>query len=141
MNIYQDAREERGLTQEQAAELIGISVESLRAYECGKRPPSSTTAVMMSNVYDNKALRYQHLKNTDPIANAILPDFMVKNFAETVLKLIKELNEVEALIPTLIAIAADGIIDESERPTWEKVRKEFDDVVQGYYCMVMSDSI
>ena len=141
MNIYQTAREGRGLTQEKAAELIGISVESLRAYECGKRPPRTPTAITMADVYNNKALVYQHLKNIDPAANDILPELDVKNFAEAVLKLVKEFNEAELLIPTLISIASDGVIDEKELPMWEKVKKEFDDLVQAEFCMVMSNNI
>lgn len=38
-NIYKSARKARGYTQESAAERLGISVESLRAYETGQRVP------------------------------------------------------------------------------------------------------
>lgn len=38
-NIYKTVRNRTGLTQEAAAELIGVSVETLRAYECGRRIP------------------------------------------------------------------------------------------------------
>ena len=36
-NIYKVAREARGLTQEAAAEKLGISDSSIRAYETGDR--------------------------------------------------------------------------------------------------------
>lgn len=39
-NIYQAAREAAGMTQERAAELIGLSVESIRSYETEKKNPS-----------------------------------------------------------------------------------------------------
>lgn len=38
-NIYKVAREARGLTQEAAAEKLGISDSSIRAYETGQRVP------------------------------------------------------------------------------------------------------
>ena len=38
-NIYKIAREARGLTQEAAAEKLGISDSSIRAYETGQRIP------------------------------------------------------------------------------------------------------
>ncbi len=38
-NIYKTTRRAAGLTQESAAEWIGVSVESLRAYETGRRIP------------------------------------------------------------------------------------------------------
>ena len=42
-NIYQAAREAAGMTQERAAELIGLSVESIRSYETEKRIPADVT--------------------------------------------------------------------------------------------------
>lgn len=44
-NIYQIARETSGLTQERAAELFNISVESLRAYETDRRIPQDSTVL------------------------------------------------------------------------------------------------
>lgn len=38
-NIYKTARRAAGMTQEAAAERLGISVESVRAYETGQRIP------------------------------------------------------------------------------------------------------
>ena len=40
MNIYKTARRAAGITQEAAAEQLGISVESVRAYETGLRIPT-----------------------------------------------------------------------------------------------------
>ena len=38
-NIYKNARRAAGYTQETAAEQLGLSVESVRAYETGQRIP------------------------------------------------------------------------------------------------------
>ena len=137
MNIYQTAREARGITQEKAAELLGISVESLRAYECGRRLPPTAVVVGMVDVYDTQFLAYQHLKR-DSIADRLLPDISEKTMAEAVLSLIKEIADTNDLIPTLISIASDGVIDKNELEAWEKIKKEFGDVVQSYYCLIIS---
>lgn len=50
-NIYQIARETSGLTQERAAELFNISVESLRSYETDRRIPQDSTVLKMIEVY------------------------------------------------------------------------------------------
>lgn len=42
-NIYKTARRAAGMTQEAAAERLGISVESVRAYETGQRIPPTTS--------------------------------------------------------------------------------------------------
>ena len=61
-NICQIARESAGITQEKAAELIDISVESLRAYESGKRIPPGDVVIRMVDICDARYLAYRHLK-------------------------------------------------------------------------------
>ena len=63
-NIYQIARESSGLTQEKSSELLDISVDSLRAYEGGKRVPPDHVVIKMIEIYDTQYLAYQHLKTS-----------------------------------------------------------------------------
>lgn len=49
-NIYQRARNIRGLTQERAAEALGISVRSLADYEAGVRFPPDKVATLMVDI-------------------------------------------------------------------------------------------
>ena len=63
-NIYKKARRAAGLTQEAAAERLGISVESVRAYETGQRIPPNDLVEDMADCYDYQRLAYQHLKAT-----------------------------------------------------------------------------
>ena len=44
-------REERGLTQEQAAKLTQVTPETLRALESGKRPPYMPTVTKLARGY------------------------------------------------------------------------------------------
>lgn len=44
VNIYQSARKIAGLTQERAAELLGLSARSLADYEAGLRLPPNDVA-------------------------------------------------------------------------------------------------
>ena len=50
-NLYQRARLSTGLTQERAAELLGLSPESLKQYEGGKTVPKDETVAKMVEVY------------------------------------------------------------------------------------------
>lgn len=52
-NIYQSARELKGLTQEVAAERLDLSVESLGAYEQDRRRPPDSTVLRMAQLYDH----------------------------------------------------------------------------------------
>ena len=59
-NIYKVARLKAGKTQEGAAEALGISVESLKAYESYSRLPPAGVVDRMCVVYDALYLAYQH---------------------------------------------------------------------------------
>ena len=50
-NIYKNARRAAGFTQESAAEQLGISVESLRAYETGQRIPRDEIKLKLAEYY------------------------------------------------------------------------------------------
>lgn len=54
-NIYKKPREIAGYSQERAAELLDISVESLRAYETGRRVPPGEVVVRMMDLYNWRA--------------------------------------------------------------------------------------
>ena len=64
-NIYQSARELKGLTQEVAAERLDLSVESLGAYEQDRRRPPDSTVLRMAQLYDFPYLCYQHIQSGD----------------------------------------------------------------------------
>ena len=55
-NIYQAARELKGLTQEAAAERLDISVESLGAYEQDRRRPPDSTVLRMAQTFRISAI-------------------------------------------------------------------------------------
>ena len=57
-NIYKVARRAAGYTQEAAAERLGISVESVRAYETGQRIPPNYIVELMVILYNAQHLAY-----------------------------------------------------------------------------------
>ncbi|MBR6353965.1 MAG: helix-turn-helix transcriptional regulator, partial [Oscillospiraceae bacterium] len=48
MNIYRNARQVSGLTQERWAEALGLSAEAVRQYEAGKILPSDEVVLRMA---------------------------------------------------------------------------------------------
>ena len=137
-NIYKTARESSGFTQEKAAELTGVSVESIRAYELGHRIPPTHVVVNMVDVYGTQYLAYQHLRNADDIAGLYLPDVDVLNMSAAVLRLLKEVADFVKRQPELIAITCDGIIDEEEKPRFDEIMQELNDIVQAYFSLKFS---
>lgn len=108
------------MTQERAAELIDVSVESVRAYENGRVVPPSTVVLRMIEVYEYPVLALQHLKYSNDIANTLLPDFRDgTTLSEAVLALMEAMDDFESIVKDLRNIAKDNVIDENERPRYD----------------------
>ena len=130
-NIYQLSREAAGYTQEKAAELIGISVESLRSYELDKRIPPDRSVIKMIEIYDARYLAYQHLKTSAEVGQKFMPEVNLIDISTAILKLQKEVNDFLKLKDDLLDITCDGVISEDEKPRWETILKELDDITNA----------
>lgn len=130
-NIYQICRESKGITQEKAAELLNVSVESIRAYEGDKRIPPNDIVAKMVEVYDTQYLAFQHLKNSE-LGTKYLPNVEEEPLPIAILKLQKELKKLPELIELLIDIGSDGKITELESPDWQRlVNTDFSKIVDA----------
>lgn len=132
-NIYQAARLQKGITQERAADAIPCSVRSLADYESGVRIPPSETVVRMAEIYDAQYLCYQHLRQTSEIAQRLIPDVRECGLPEAVLRLVDQIYDFADAREDrrLIAIAKDGIIDDTERPEFDRIVSKLDEIVQS----------
>ena len=90
-NIYQAARKTAGLTQERAAEALGICVESIRAYEQGQRVPSDEVVSRMVDLYDNRFLAVQHLRANAELARRIIPEMAEMPLSEAIMQLLSQI--------------------------------------------------
>lgn len=135
-NIYQAARMAAGLTQEKAAELLNISVESIRAYETNKRIPPNQVVSDMTDIYQTPHLALQHLR-MDPLARNWLPDMQHRTLEQATIRLYRQIREFALNHRTdeLIDIAEDGVIDETERPKFDKIMQELEDIVNTVYSL------
>lgn len=132
-NIYGAARIAKGITQERAADAIPCSVRSLADYESGVRIPPSETVVRMAEIYDAQYLCYQHLRQTSEIAQRLIPDVRECDLPEAVLRLIDQIYDFADAREDrrLIAIAKDGVIDDTERPEFDRIVSKLDEIVQS----------
>ena len=122
-NIYQSARKIAGLTQERAAELLGLSPRSLADYETGGRVPPNEVADRMVTVYNSQLLAVQHLRNSTQFARDLLPDIQAMALPEAVLTLVDAVYDFadDRLDRELIDIARDGVISPDERERFDRV--------------------
>lgn len=116
-NIYQKARNAKGLTQERAAELLGISVRSLADYEAGVRRPPDHVIVDMVDLYENHFMGIKHLREGGELERQIIPDVPVMTFPEAACAYsvwLQKIVDSRANIEFL-DIARDGQVSEDER--------------------------
>ena len=131
-NIYKKARRVAGLTQEAAAERLGISVESVRAYETGQRIPPNDVVEDMVVCYDYQRLAFQHLHETNTLAAKVVPQLEERTLLETAIRIYNRLRRLEkgGAVERLLDIAEDGQIDNEERPEFEEILTELRDLVR-----------
>lgn len=132
MNIYKTARRAAGITQEAAAEQLGISVESVRAYETGQRIPPNDVVEQMVICYDAQRLAFQHLHETNTLAARVIPDIQPRTLMESAVRLYNRLNHFSCShsVERLLEIAEDGQIDEQERAEFDAIVAELKALVQ-----------
>lgn len=127
-NIYQTARIAAGITQERAAEYLGVSVRSLAAYEALERVPADDVVVRMADVYGTQFLVYQHVRANVDAAKHLLPVIDLQSLPIAILRLQKEVSDFLTLREEMVDITCDGIIDAAELPRWRVIEKELDDI-------------
>ncbi len=132
-NIYQIARKAAGLTQEKAAELLPVSVRSLRDYEEGQRVPGNDVVERMCVVYNAQHLAYQHLHETNGLLCRIVPELEPRGLMEIAMRTYNRMARFEQShgLNRLMAIAEDGVIDANERAEFDAI---LDDITELVAC-------
>ena len=130
LNPYQKARKTTCLTQEQAAERLGLSAESLKQYELGKRVPANAVVWQMVQIYDTSWLALEHLRDTSE-ALGVLPEVTVQSLPTAAIQLINRVLDFadRHRDRQLLRIAEDGVIDDAERPEFDDIVRDLDGIV------------
>ena len=135
-NIYQTARLAAGLTQEQAAELLDASVESVKAYETGQRLPPGARVAAMADVYGSPGLRLQHARATDELG--VLPEaeapLVLSRVTVTLVRTMLEWAEEHAGL-ALLKIAEDDRIDADERPIFDGIVCKLEGIAAAWLAL------
>ena len=128
-NIYQAARKESCLTQEQAAERLEVSETTVKAWEQGTRVPDNETVAKMVEVYHLPWLALEHAQATDTLG--VMPEVNVQSLPTAAITLINRVLDFAERHRDrqLLRIAEDGIIDEKERPDFDAICRDLDGIV------------
>ena len=137
-NIYQRGRKTTLLTQEEAAERLGISPETLKRYEGGRLTPPDETVALMCEVYGARWLALEHAKATDRLG--ILPELEPKPLPMATISLTNRLRDAADRLAGLLRIAEDGVIDDTERPEFDSIVQDLRETIAAAYQVIYADS-
>ena len=116
-------------SREGAAELLGISPESLRDYERGVAKTVPADIVLkMSHLYNAPELRNFYCRSVCPIGEMYTPKIDVDQVEidRLTLRLLNAFRNISQVRDTLVEIVADGVISEDERPALQQVLETLD---------------
>lgn len=135
-NLYQRARKRAGLTQEEAAERLELSPESLKQYEGGRRTPPDTVVGRMVEVYGVPYLALEHSEETDTLG--VLPRVRETPLPMASIALRNRLHDATGRLDSLLRIAEDGRIDDAERPEFDEIVTELRATMAAIYQVIYS---
>lgn len=138
-NLYQRARKEAGMTQEQAAEALSVSVETVKAWEQGQRVPRPEDAEHMMAAYGTEWLGLAYTSATCGRLGAV-PAVDPRQLPEAVLALINRATELADDYRRLMRIAEDGVIDEREAPEFDRIAENIRDVIAASYAVLYAEA-
>ena len=136
LNLYKRARLSTGMSQERAAEILGLSAESLKPYEGGRRVPPDEVVARMVEVYHLPWLALEHAQATDTLG--VMPDVEPRPLPLASIALRNRLHDATGRLDALLRIAEDGIIDDKERPEFDDIVLELRETMTAIYQVIYS---
>lgn len=142
-SIYRICRDRAGLTQEEAAPKLGVSVRALGSYEAfsletGKHMPPEDIVLAMAKIYSTPWLPLLHLKENTLIGQAIFPDVELTDLPLAFLKFQAEIGDIQPLESEMRKVILDNHIDEHELETSKTFNKELMDVIFSSWNLMFS---
>lgn len=122
---FQVTREKLNLSRAEAAKLLdGISEDRLEGIENHRIAATPDDILQFAEKYGDPSLCNSYCSNYCRIGQKYVPEVQVGELPSIVLGMIATLNNVGTMRDRLIAIAADGVIDESERADFEEIQDQ-----------------
>ncbi len=126
-NTYYQARSEAAeknsdfSSREKAAEIIGIDRTRLARIELDTIPPYPEEVKAMAEAYNMPELCNSYCARECPIGRDTVSQVTIDDFDRLALKVLGSLKDIDSLRASLIAISEDGVIEDNERPAFQKI--------------------
>lgn len=119
-NLYKLCRISAGLTQEQAAELLGVAPRTLSDYENGRTRVPDDIVDGMSRNYNAPLLAWDHLKRTSVLGKYLPEVVMPQTHGDLIAQLSMAEWRLKQVVEDIQRIMENGQIEESEKPDFKK---------------------
>lgn len=108
-------------SREAAADTVGIERTRLARIELGLICPYPEEVRMMADAYNAPELCNYHCATDCPIGRETVPKAETGGLEQIAVRVYSALRTADTIREQLIEIAADGVIDDSERPTLAQI--------------------
>ena len=115
-------------SREKAAELIGIDRTRLARIELDTILPYPEEVKAMAEVYNTPELCNSYCARECPLGKNTVKEVQIDDFDRLSLKVLGSLKDIDSLRMSLIAISEDGVIDEAERPAFQKILESLEKI-------------
>lgn len=123
-NIYQQSREDKGLSREAAGELLQfVTADRIEKIESGKSAPHPDEVLAMEQGYENPELSNYYCTHECPIGMKYVQRVELKELPQLTVELLSALHAMELERDQMIDISVDGRVNSFER-------REFDVILQ-----------
>lgn len=125
-NVYFRAREDAGLTRAEASEATSISESRIEKIELQNSVPHPDEVNAMAEAYGSPSICNYYCSHDCEIGQHYVPEIQTRHLTQAVLEMLASLNDLEEQKNRLIAITADGIIDDNEIKDLARIQNELD---------------
>lgn len=123
-NAYFRAREDAGLTRAKASELTSISESRIEKIENRDAVPHADEVLSMSHAYGAPIICNYFCSHDCEIGKKYVPEIQERHLTQAVLEMLAAMNELDSQKNRLVAIAADGKMDDTELSDLEHIQQE-----------------
>ena len=118
-------------SRETAAEAIGIDRTRLARIELGTVTPYPDEVLALSKAYHMPELCNQYCAKDCPVGQLTIQEVTITEFDRLVLKVLGSTTNIEELRSSLIKIAADGIVHDSEKPEFQSALESLERISES----------
>ncbi len=132
-NIYRQARETAGVTQQRWAEMLGVSTEAVKQYEAGGYTPADDVVLSMADLSGLQILGTWHLRRKSAIGAGVIPDVERLPLPQAVVQLLAAIQTFEQRhhADALLIISADGHVDGDEEPRFKECVRDLQPLIRA----------